>query len=967
MGIEANTACKRGLKGGEAKSYLFNLKNTIPGGTGELVCPWGLKWSDPIESAPSNEFGGATRLMKQLRLNAYARFCVSAAALVFLVMVPSAVYGKTVAAWDFAKGLQGWQGNRYTEGLTATAEGLAFQSTGIDPWIEGPAIDLPGEGTIRVRVRMKSNADTGGELFYGRTFQAGHSVRFTVNNDGQWHDYLLVIPEQLGPGTRFRLDPATGEGQIVVTAIEIEALPAIQPPQWEKPVRPRKGDPEPVSVSSGDLAVEHYRQGGGGFVVKVDGQEMAAGHHGELIGMVLNDQPQWLNLGKAKFLYTVRQAGLSYQATSQDSGWANWQMRRQFKPGPVDGSIIVEIEFVVDQDRDVIHLPWLTLFPGLGTFSERKTQGLFAGLEYLDDEPSSSEADITTAEHVRRAPDPVKVTFPLMAIVHEGRYIGLMCEPSNMVEPVFDSPDTIYGSGAHVMALTGPAVGEKRFENKLVAHTPLRLKANEPIRMQAILIGDKGATIIPAVQKYVALRGLPAVPTFAGGLDAAVTLLAHGWLDSTINEGGIFRHAVWGESFRAAPAGDAIMYIDWLGNQARDRDLMHRLVQARDLAVSKMPPGKPYISTLSHTRTPTAPFVFGGIYPYIQQRQQEAVELLRHFDDKGVTLYRAGDVDYGKTHSVKHANGLASVDVVRILEAGTMSVDPQLIAQGLALLDEQTALYANSVPRGAQTWEVPLHTPDILASAHMVKAYTLGYILSGRQEHLEQARYWAWTGVPFVYLVNPTEGEIGPYATIAVLGATNWRAPSWFGRPVQWCGLVYASALHLLSQYDKDGPWATIAKGITATGLQMTWPTTDAKRQGLLPDVFELRPQLRDGPAINPGTVQAHVPELFDKGCLYEVRKLTTNGWFIHAPCAIRNLRETQDSVTFTVDGWGKNPYYVLLAGVDRKPAAVTTTDILTGPVAARPTAGEARTHFNPAQRMLTITLNRPCEIHVRF
>jgi hypothetical protein len=30
------------------------------GGTGKLVCPWGLGWAEPIEAAPSNEFGGAT-------------------------------------------------------------------------------------------------------------------------------------------------------------------------------------------------------------------------------------------------------------------------------------------------------------------------------------------------------------------------------------------------------------------------------------------------------------------------------------------------------------------------------------------------------------------------------------------------------------------------------------------------------------------------------------------------------------------------------------------------------------------------------------------------------------------------------------------------------------------------------------------------------------------------------------------
>ncbi len=147
----------------------------------------------------------------------------------------------------------------------------------------------------------------------------------------------------------------------------------------------------------------------------------------------------------------------------------------------------------------------------------------------------------------------------------------------------------------------------------------------------------------------------------------------------------------------------------------------------------------------------------------------------------------------------------------------------------------------------------------------------------------------------------------------------------------------------------------------------MTWPVSDAKRQGLLPDVFELQPQLRGGPAINPGTVQAHVPELFDKGRLYDVRKLATKSWFIHAPCAIRNLREARDSVTFTVDGWGKNPYYVLLAGVDQKPAAVMTTQITPAIAAIRPVPREAQAHFNPGQHMLAITLTQPCEIQVRF
>jgi len=887
--------------------------------------------------------------------------------LTLVASLSTPTWGITVVTWDFTKGAHGWQGNMHVQGLTVTAEGLAFASTGNDPWIEGPAVDLPGAGMTRVKVRLKSDADAGGELFYGRSFQAGRSVRFLVGNDNQWHEYSLTIAEPLGHGTRFRLDPAASAGHIVVSSITVETIASLRPPSFERPQRPGMAGGEPLFVRSGELTLEQYRGGWGDFVVKANDAEMAAGYQGELIGFVLNDKPQWLPLRKADCTTDRGSAGeVVCRAVLMDSEDGRWQVTRRLETGTRPGTISTETEFIVDKDREVIHLPWLTLFPGLGTVGERKTQGLFAGLEYLDDEPSSNEADLTTPEHIRRVPDPVKITFPLMAVAHGGRYMGLIWEPSDMAAAVFDSPDRLFNSGAHVMALTAPAVGPNRFENQLVAHTPFTLKANQPLKIQATIIGGSGETIVPAVRKYVELRGLPEVPEFQGGLDAAVTLLAHGWLDSAIHEGGLFRHAVWGNSFGAGPAADAIMYMDWLAHQTPDRRLAERLIKGRDLAISKMPPGQPYNSAVSHTRTPTAPFVFGGLGSYVEQRKAEAQNLLKGFDDKGIKLYRPGKVDYGKTHFARHANGLAGAEVVPILEAATLSADPTLIAQGLVLLNKQTALYANTVPRGAQTWEVPLHTPDILASAHLVKAYTLGYILSGKQEYLEQARYWAWTGVPFVYLVNPTEGEIGPYATIAVLGATNWRAPVWFGRPVQWCGLVYCSALHLLSQYDKAGPWETVAKGITATGLQMTWPVTDPKRQGLLPDVFDLQAQLRDGPAINPGTVQAHVPELFGRGTLYDLKRLSRRGWFLHAPCAVHDIHETDESVTFIVDGWAKKPFHILLAGVEQKPAEITIRRLAPAP-GALPVDDPRRIGFHPQEHWLTISPDSPSEIQLRL
>jgi hypothetical protein len=610
-------------------------------------------------------------------------------------------------------------------------------------------------------------------------------------------------------------------------------------------------------------------------------------------------------------------------------------------------------------------MPWLTIFPGLGTFGDKKDQGLLAGVEYLCDEPSSSEADIATPDHIRRVPDPVKITFPLMAIAHGGNYIGVIWEPSEAVAATFDSPDRIYSSGAHLISLSGPAVGDLRFENDFCAHTPLKLQAGKSLKVSALIIGGEGKTVVPAVRQYVALKGLPALPEFEGGFNAAVGLLAHGWLDSKINENGLFRHAVWGDNFPAGPAADAAMSLDWLANNTENETLRQRLNDAENQALGKIPSGQPFSSCVSHAHLPTAPFLFGRTYEFVQQEHSAALHLLEGFDADGVKLYRPGKTDYSTTHFAKHANGLAAGDVVGILEGAALSGDRDLVTKALELLDKQTALYADTVPRGAQTWEVPLHTPDILASAHLVKAYTLGYIISGQEKYLEQARYWAWTGIPFVYLYPPTPGRVGSYATIAVLGATNWKAPLWVGRPVQWCGLVYGSALHLLSEYDPEGPWETIAKGITTAGLQMSWPPSDRQRQGLLPDFFDLRAQIAAGPAINPGTVQAHLTELYGKGRLYDIKRLANRGWFIHAPCTISNIREGPNRVTFTVDGWGKKTYYILICGIEKEPSEVSACKVI-GDTDKAPPFEPAQKQFHHERRILVISLEGRSQIQIQ-
>jgi hypothetical protein len=146
----------------------------------------------------------------------------------------------------------------------------------------------------------------------------------------------------------------------------------------------------------------------------------------------------------------------------------------------------------------------------------------------------------------------------------------------------------------------------------------------------------------------------------------------------------------------------------------------------------------------------------------------------------------------------------------------------------------------------------------------------------------------------------------------------------------------------------------------------MSWPAADSARLGLLPDVFELRPQLRAGPAINPGTVHSHIPELYGKGRIYDLKKLQKTGCFVHAPCAITDVRETDDTVVFIVDGWADSdkPYYVLLSGIDRRPAQVVASKLSSS---QQPDFSPASVTFSAESGLAVISLSGKSEIQITF
>lgn len=849
-----------------------------------------------------------------------------------------------VAEFDFTRpgGERGWKPAHHIAALRQAAEGLTVEAAGEDPYFIGPPVAAPGAGPLWLRIRWRSDVGGGFQFFLGPGFSEKDSVRGRMPA-GRWCEHRIPLPPQK-PGVVIRIDPPGTSSTVTIASLRLEPRILVEPPAWPAAVAAPASAAD--RIACGTLTVGAGREG---LAVTIDGEGMAVADDRILVGYMAPTAARWFCVATAAVDRVVRRDGgaVVWTTRARDPDGATWTFTRRISAAPPDGTALLETAVSVDADREILCLPLLLLRPGAGTFGTRKTQGLFAGIEYLDDEPSSSTADIEGPESRRLAPAPHKVTIPLMAIAAQDRYIGLAWEPQPRLQPVFDSPDRTFGGGAHAMGLfllDGRAPG--RDEGGAICDPPLPLRAGETVAARARLIGGRGGSVVPALRHYVAMQGLPPLPDSGYDRAAYAALAADGWLHSGIRDGARFLHCVWGDRI-ASPAADVPAHLRWLAGAVADPALASQLRALAGEAVREVPIPNRIFARVGHGRTFAPPLVFGNVLTGATAAARAARQHLGRFAADGTVPYRAhaGRPDYGRTHPVPHANGMAALEVEMALRMASFAGDRAAIDDALARL-RGLAPYRNGVPRGAQTWEIPLHTPDILAAAHLVAAYTRGFELTGDRALLDEAVYWAWTGVPFIYLVPPTVGSVGLYNTIAVLGATNWRAPVWFGQPVQWCGLVYAGSLYELARHDAAGPWKRLADGITVAGIQHTWPASDRRRVGLLPDFFLLEDQHRDGPAINPLTVGLCAARLTGGPALDDFRCAGGPCWLVHAPGDLTVVSENARSAEVRVTAWPDGGGFVLVGGL-----ATGDAVLLDG----RPVPRDAPNEWDPARGLLAL------------
>lgn len=462
---------------------------------------------------------------------------------------------------------------------------------------------------------------------------------------------------------------------------------------------------------------------------------------------------------------------------------------------------------------------WLV---GDGTFGSKKDQALFPGIEYLSsEERSSGELDIAPPHHLRFAPHPNKITLPTLAIEQAGSVFGVRWDPlqkwdGEHTRPsvAFASPNFLDAQENHLMGVFLPSIPEFVPENSLKATIPCDRSRVEVTHTVFTMDGD----VLSASDHFFEQKRIPEWPEIRRSYEETLELSMRA-----------YEEVLWNEDSQGWAGVQG-----WPANEKMGPSLHLLLASAllpRDPRAQEWSRKAERIGGASQG-WPLA-MVAGDPLRGVKDLEARARRAMASQGSEGGWAFQPTPQTSSLGEPGETAVGLCASQAADILQYALISGNEEAERQGLKAL---AFMGSFKVPRAAQVWEVPVHTPDLLASAQACDAYLLGYQLTGEDPYLQKAVFWARTGLPFIYAWQAP--EIDPvmlYGSIPVFGATFYTW-SWFGRLVQWNGLAYAHSLYRLEAFDQSLPWRHVATGLVRSGINQQ--QTETGFQGLYPDSY---------------------------------------------------------------------------------------------------------------------------------
>ena len=549
-------------------------------------------------------------------------------------------------------------------------------------------------------------------------------------------------------------------------------------------------------------------------------------------------------------------------------------------------------ELILNPAKENGALPDVTLF-----VMGEMTNASFPGIEMLEKgEQSSSKRSVETPKYYRVRPPRDWVTQTTMLIITDRCRASMRWNDAEC-QPEFAVPDFVFGTEAGGrMGLYNVDHGEPwrvsaqtESSEDFSRYSQLTTRNSKDGEYISIVI-DSTDWVEAILQDVKAVYGdLPDVPAPPRTEEEQEKFCLEAFQTKLRNENG-WGHCVeprWGRAWFADLAS-----CDWRLSKGN--------VDYAD---------KQFVPAGGHVTNPSIFFVTNQAQRYLDLYGPGVRNLVNKAKENPAFPYYG---KYDRTHWEHEALGLIARNAATVLEFAYLTGDKAALDAGLAMLEKAKRF---TVPRGAQTWEMPLHTPDPLAGAYAIKAFVRAYELTGNKEYLAHARKWAIIGIPYVYLrpvgdVEKSQMAGSLYATIGVYGATNWNEPFWIGRPVQWIGTVYAYDLLFLAPYDNSVDWKKLSRGILVSAEYQQYP--DGEFKGTLPDSIVPRVEQRFQWNIKPSALM-YIQWKLD-GVQENLTAIANAKYRVASPFAMTFVSENE--VRFDVPSWmiGK-PFQALVNG----------------------------------------------------
>ncbi len=440
----------------------------------------------------------------------------------------------------------------------------------------------------------------------------------------------------------------------------------------------------------------------------------------------------------------------------QGARWRSSVLLRSLEDHP--GELEVTSTLQVDTPRKLSLFQGPHLLVGDGSSGLEKDSAQRPGIDWLIGEEKSSDQSNIVGLRDQRVPHPNKLTVPVMGFVVDRKMVGLTWDPLQKWDgrydrpsALFDSPNRTHGQANHLAGLFLPSIPDWVEQYKLKATTPYPLEPGKEIRLQFSIFAADNASDLSPVLYWHERHGTPEPPALDRTYEQELALCETG----------------------KAPEMNVESAIRFSLEKA-------------ELALAKQ---------ADHGWWPWS---YSGalVTNMLNWTHSENI------DDFGMP----GDTSIG-AYSPDWQNRYDNLELFR---AARFTGDPRLVERAVKALRKAESFRR---PEGAQPWELPLHTADILAARYGVDAFLEGYLITGNEEWLEKSRYWARAGLPFIYVWEAEDQPKMKYAAIAVYGGS-FTDYLLLGQGITWCAMDYAESLIHLAAYDPEGPWKTIALGI---------------------------------------------------------------------------------------------------------------------------------------------------------